>query len=1059
MSTLPTCGCCACLAGGGKAIDVANRPGLSMIRYRAGTWSTMLEAMIRRLTVPVDPDQPIASYSLHKLTTRESDDPAIALLDAWATVGDVLTFYQERIANEGYLRTATERRSVLELGRLVGYTLKPGVSASVYLAYTLEDPAIGTIPTGSKAQSTPGAGEQPQMFETSEAIDARGAWNALLPRMSRPQDITIDNVLTIPSLWVSGTTTRFEKRDPLLFAFDLQETQDRTTQLFALRRHVSTNVDSVHDRTEVVLEKVRPYYLALFDELQKFIAGAKSKEAPEDVPPGKKSAKKKAAERATIPRPTLEDARRFRQFVLLGVPRLTLMAIAERNFFGGAVRKAIDSPDTDFPFTLRTKTPNFNLIVSELIKSRGVAPASQWDVSRSFKQVLGESSDYRARLLTSFYPRAADSLYLALANNASGDIDFAQFRGVHLLHRRAAVFGYNAPTILFENYGGQNAPPRPPYIIETDDVLYLDTPDEAITNDSFVLTTNDDGAVVTHVLDASTQSRTAYAISGRTARLALSGPWWRADQVNEDPPAIGVISTTSDGQFNSMLTNLHTIRNTAVFAESEQLKLAQQPVDRNVGKKVAEHEVTNESEMRIELDRVFDGLAPGRWVIVSGERFDTTGTSGVISAELAMIANIEQNPDAGAGGTAYSTLVLVPKGLAFEYKRATVKIYANVVKATNGETRSEILGAGDAAQALQTFKLHQSPLTFVSAPTVAGVVSTLAVRVNDVLWHETDTLADASPADRVFVTKTDDDAKVSVIFGNGREGARLPTGSDNVRTTYRSSIGIGGNVRAGQIVTAISRPLGVKDVINPIEASGGADPESRDDARRNIPVSLQAMGRVVSVSDYADFARTFAAVSKASAVMLSDGRKRFVHLTIGGAGDIEIDETSDAYRNLVEALRKFGDPYQPFLVAMREKIVLAGSANVRVDPDYLWTDVAPRIRAALVDTFSYDHRDFAQPIYPSEVVATIQNVPGVVYVDLDALGGIKANQLIQLPTQTTSTTTAGRNPNEPKLPALKGINPITPRLAHKGPRLLHAAQLAYLPKELADLFILTEIKS
>ena len=50
----------------------------------------------------------------------------------------MLTFYQERIANEGYLRTATERRSVLELARLVGYQLAARrVAASVYLAYTL----------------------------------------------------------------------------------------------------------------------------------------------------------------------------------------------------------------------------------------------------------------------------------------------------------------------------------------------------------------------------------------------------------------------------------------------------------------------------------------------------------------------------------------------------------------------------------------------------------------------------------------------------------------------------------------------------------------------------------------------------------------------------------------------------------------------------------------------------------------------------------------------------------------------------------------------------------
>jgi hypothetical protein len=54
------------------------------------------------------------TYPLLNLTTRDPSDPAMALLDAWATVADVLAFYQERIANEGYLRTATERRSILE---------------------------------------------------------------------------------------------------------------------------------------------------------------------------------------------------------------------------------------------------------------------------------------------------------------------------------------------------------------------------------------------------------------------------------------------------------------------------------------------------------------------------------------------------------------------------------------------------------------------------------------------------------------------------------------------------------------------------------------------------------------------------------------------------------------------------------------------------------------------------------------------------------------------------------------------------------------------------------
>ena len=85
--------------------------------------AALLEQLIVALTSP-EGDTPTLP-----IQTRAPDDPTIALLDAWATVADVLTFYQERIANEGFLGTATERRSILELAKLVGYKLRPGVSA------------------------------------------------------------------------------------------------------------------------------------------------------------------------------------------------------------------------------------------------------------------------------------------------------------------------------------------------------------------------------------------------------------------------------------------------------------------------------------------------------------------------------------------------------------------------------------------------------------------------------------------------------------------------------------------------------------------------------------------------------------------------------------------------------------------------------------------------------------------------------------------------------------------------------------------------------------------
>ena len=71
------------------------------------------------------------------LRTRADSDFTIALLDAWAVALDILSFYQERIANESYLRTAVDQRSVIELARLVGYKPSPGVAASAFLAFTL----------------------------------------------------------------------------------------------------------------------------------------------------------------------------------------------------------------------------------------------------------------------------------------------------------------------------------------------------------------------------------------------------------------------------------------------------------------------------------------------------------------------------------------------------------------------------------------------------------------------------------------------------------------------------------------------------------------------------------------------------------------------------------------------------------------------------------------------------------------------------------------------------------------------------------------------------------
>jgi hypothetical protein len=181
---LDTCGCCEEKLPDSK---LDNPPCQPMLAYRFDTHSTFLRRMLTNLPAQAIPSGPNEGAQLFaKLNTLAKEDPAVALLDAWATVADVLTFYQERIANEGYLRTATERRSVLELARAIGYELNPGVAASTFLGFTVEDapgaPGYATIDRGTKVMSVPKQGKKPQIFETVEKIEARKEWNALKPK-------------------------------------------------------------------------------------------------------------------------------------------------------------------------------------------------------------------------------------------------------------------------------------------------------------------------------------------------------------------------------------------------------------------------------------------------------------------------------------------------------------------------------------------------------------------------------------------------------------------------------------------------------------------------------------------------------------------------------------------------------------------------------------------------------------------------------------------------------------------------------------------------------------
>lgn len=975
--TTETCGCCE----GTQAwtpVSTANRPGLAALRYRAGTHGTFLATMKARLaTMTVDAPgadgQTIETFRpLARLTTRDASDPAIALLDAWACVADIVTFYGERIANEGYLRTATERRSVLELARLVGYALRPGVAATVYLAYALDDNQVDPveIPAGSRAQSIPGPGDLPQMFETSEKLLARTAWNDLKVRMQRPQDVRLANVMAVERLYLAGTSTNLRVGDLLVLL--LEGTPPDDEPYAVVRTVAGVEAQAPEKRTEVALQPVAPSILVAFDALGSVLRTLRIREAAGLL-----------ADDATS---YIEDAERMLRRAYHGFfPALAadwpdrlddeaddISSSSAQDVF----ETFVATVSGEGPEATKPAVTNASQFIPLLLKSPVPQARSGLHVTRSTKSSLRRGSDAHPQMLVEFAPRLRDSLYTAIGNAQVNEARSALL-GVFSFGVAASLFGASAAKqarfSTAEGTEGQLLPPDqwdewPLAQADRDDrAMSLDKAYEAVLAESVVLVQpgDDVGARRLHRVEAAaTVQRADYGLSGSSTRLVLEDEWWAAEPMG--------------GQLEQAMA---TVRSTFVRAASVRHELAQEPITEPLTTHVADNR-------EIELAQLYDELTSGRWVILSGERADIPGVAGVRASELLMISEVVHGFNSRLPGDRNHTTLRLATPSAHEYRRETLSIHANVVKATHGDTREETLGSGAGSQALQSFELKQPPLTHVPAPTPAGVASTLEVFVNDVRWRETDTLAGAASTDRSYITKTDDASRTTVIFGDGESGSRLPTGVENITAVYRSGIGRPGNVLAEQVSMLVSRPLGVKSVINPLRASGGADREDRDQARENAPIGVMALDRLVSLRDYGDFTRTFAGIAKADARRLTDGVRQVVHLTIAGANDIPIDPSSDLHRNLLDALRAAGDPDVPLRVQSRELIAAVLSARIELAPDQRWEVVAERVRTAVYDDFGFARRALGQPLLLCEVVALIQDVPGVGWVDVEAFGGL-----------------------------------------------------------------------
>ena len=871
---LPDCGCCQ----GAHALTPAaldNPAGASSLRYRVGTAATFLATMQSAAE---------QTSALRRLRTGRTDDPAVALLDAWACTLDVLAFYSERIANEGFLRTAGETGSLVELARTVGYERAPGRAASASLAFTLEEglgaPPLVPIAAGTRVASLPGPGELPQSFETLAGIDARPAWNALRASTSEPAPLEAGATF----VHLPGTVTDLQPGDTLLVV-----------------------------------------------------------EEPPDA--------------ATAPT-------RWGLRTVAAVTPLPSAAVTRVEWAGPLQAGEVGTPADMRVYVLRQRAALFG------------HNAPDWQVIPDEARV-----HYYA---TGFGGVTAVARALATGTGHTG----------------GGVVKKPVPSKVPDDWPGFDDV----FTGDRTNTVDLDADYPKIATDSWLVLRN---AVTTQLY------RVSAAVPGSRSNFALSTK----------------ITTVTLRHGADVGATFHRgRRTTVVLAQSERLDLAEAPRTDPV------------QGDRIDLAVPVPPLAPGRALLVTGKRprlrvgDDVRGLTLLLpggdllpldpGAELVVTGPstevaggvswpVEHNDAAGTVTATEDQLVVVAPAaddpvqaelaevaepaataetvtelelavaLKGAYDRASLRVAANVAPGSHGETKSEVLGSGDATLAFQRFPLAQAPLTYVGTSAPGGVMSTLEVRVDGVRWTELASLHGSGPADRVYVVRADADGKVTLTFGDGVTGARLPTGSENVSATYRVGIGLAGVLPADRLTLLLTRPLGVRGVGNPLPTGLAADPDAPEALRRNAPDAARRLDRVVSLIDYEDFARATAGIGKAHASLLSGPDGRFLHLTVAGEGGQVVDK--QAHKDLAAALLAAGDPHQPLTLDRAETLAFDLAATVFTDPLLAPGTVKAAVAVALTEAFGFDARGLGQPVTASEVGAAVQRVAGVVAVTLTTL--------------------------------------------------------------------------
>lgn len=377
----------------------------------------------------------------------------------------------------------------------------------------------------------------------------------------------------------------------------------------------------------------------------------------------------------------------------------------------------------------------------------------------------------------------------------------------------------------------------------------------------------------------------------------------------------------------------------------------------------------------LQVDTIPELLEVGRKLIIAGKE----------EAMQVTVKEVFTDPQLLSYAPAIKVAPAIPgselggSGSTDNYPRYDTKIYGNVVLSGHGESQNEkILGAGDATHSNQQFDFNEDEVSFVlDGNFPPGVRAAVEIVVDSRTYQQVSTLNDSDPEDPHYVVRMKEDGTLTIEFGDGRRGRRLPSGTNNVRIHHRIGVGLSGNLPPYSLKKEVKPHPLIDSLLQPIASTGGNDMEEADSMRDNAPASVLTIERAVSLTDFTHLAAGNSSVWQSRAFRLppGPGRADRIEVAVVPAGGGSLGTLGDSLREFLAAHALPG--VQVSIVAY-QSIILDLNLTLRIkedeyDPDF----VAEDVRRAVLQAFALKEARLGEPLFRSRVFEIVEAVVGV----------------------------------------------------------------------------------